>query len=90
LIPEVGLKARLDREVYLSMTESLENLGVELCGKRRESDHYYNSKYRDFRTTDEALRVREYPDNNGATSVFLACKGPKLDNRSIGKGMKYV
>jgi len=80
---EVELKARLDQEVYLNMPERLEKLGAKSCGRCQESDRYYNSKYRDFRTTDEALRIRKYMDGDGTTSVFLTYKGPKLDSHSI-------
>ncbi len=40
-------------------------------------DVYYNHPTRDFRNTDEALRIR-----NSRQGLTLTYKGPKLDNRS--------
>jgi adenylate cyclase class 2 len=52
--------------------------GLSACGARRgetlvEADHYYNAPDRDFRRTDEALRLRRVGAKNVATY-----KGPKL------------
>lgn len=49
----------------------------------RETDIYFNGNDRDFRRTDEALRlrsVRHLPDGGGA--CLLTYKGPKLDRVS--------
>ncbi|NLA37896.1 MAG: class IV adenylate cyclase, partial [Methanomicrobiales archaeon] len=55
------LRARLSRQ------------GVRMTAKQQERDVYYNAPNRDFRETDEALRVR-YDD----TGVTLTYKGPKI------------
>ena len=42
--------------------------------ERQECDQYFNAPDRDFRQTDEALRIRQVLDN-----VTLTYKGPKRD-----------
>jgi len=51
---------------------------AETC---REEDVYYNGVGRDFRETDEALRLRSHA-RSGETETLLTYKGAKQDGRS--------
>ena len=44
-------------------------------------DVYYNAPHKDFGETDEALRIREIPENSNKR-IILTYKGAKLDNLS--------
>ncbi|KUO86543.1 MAG: hypothetical protein AT709_07990 [Caldivirga sp. MG_3] len=46
-------------------------------GSNVEEDHYFNHPCRDFRSTDEAVRVRVY----GSGRVTVTYKGPRLGVR---------
>ncbi|MGL6095981.1 MAG: class IV adenylate cyclase [Fimbriiglobus sp.] len=48
--------------------------GAVLAGTREDVDHYFNAPDRDFRQTDEAVRLRRIGPSN-----FLTYKGPKRD-----------
>ncbi len=76
----------IEAEIKLKIV-SLEALCEKLtvCGfaageHLKESDIYFNSPSRDFRKTDEALRIRTSTDQATGESVSLInYKGPKLD-----------
>ncbi|SHJ86796.1 class IV adenylate cyclase [Hespellia stercorisuis] len=60
--------------------QKLQRIGF-LAGRRvEESDVYFNSTLRDFRKTDEALRIRSCDKGRRA---FLTYKGPKVDAVSM-------
>ncbi|HEV8061251.1 MAG TPA: class IV adenylate cyclase [Gemmataceae bacterium] len=64
---------------YLAPSEGdferqLGSLGAGFVTERQESDRYFNAPDRDFRQTDEALRIREV-----GSAVKLTYKGPKRD-----------
>ncbi|NON63423.1 class IV adenylate cyclase, partial [Acidianus sp. RZ1] len=74
----------IEREVKLKLTNKnieqiLEKLKSEgyTIDKEVERDIYLNGEYRDFRKTDEALRLRI--TNKGAELTY---KGPKMSVRS--------
>ncbi len=52
----------------------LEALGAQFAPEHEETDVYFNHPSRDFRETDEALRIRRRGPWNGVTY-----KGPKVD-----------
>jgi len=80
---EVELKVRLDEEEVLDLPDKLKKLGFTRYGKVEEIDTYFNGIDRDFRETDEALRVRESIDlDKGSTKYYLTYKGPKIDRIS--------
>ena len=78
---EIELKAALDGVDAAALVERLSALGFSLAYKCRETDAYYNGVDRDFRATDEALRVREH-EQGGRVDARLTYKGPKTDPRS--------
>ncbi len=66
---EVEVKFKADRGVE----EKIKEIAKFVCEKVEE-DVYYNSPVRDFRESDEALRIRR--DSEG---VKITYKGPKID-----------
>jgi adenylate cyclase class 2 len=66
---EVELKARADTE---KIKETLLRKGAHFIASEREEDLYFNHPARDYRVTDEALRIRSSGDK-----CFLTYKGPK-------------
>ena len=78
---EIELKAALTGVDVPALAGRLAALGFLLSYECRESDTYYNGVDRDFRKTDEALRVREH-EQDGRVDARLTYKGPKTDARS--------
>ena len=70
---EVEVKARCDPEVV----DKILAMGAVLKGTEHHHDIYFNSPDRDFRRTDEALRIRIKEEG-----ARLTYKGPKLDMRT--------
>ncbi len=68
---EVEVKFRV-RDVK-SLVNRLRGFATHI-GSNVEEDHYFNHPCRDFRSTDEAVRVRVY----GSGKVTVTYKGPRL------------
>lgn len=80
---EVELKAALTAEQSVSLPARLEEMGFTGKSCLRETDIYWNGCDRDFRKTDEALRLRSVEDLHTHTGeALLTYKGPKQDGRS--------
>lgn len=71
---EIEIKARAQHE---TVRKKLINMGAIAVETEKHLDIYYNSPYRDFCTTDEALRIRSV---NGKS--ILTYKGKKIDTVS--------
>lgn len=67
---EVEVKARAKPETL----ERIKALGANFLKEENHIDIYFNSSIRDFRKTDEALRIRIKEEG-----ARLTYKGPKLD-----------
>jgi len=67
---EVEVKARAKPDTK----EMIEALGAVYAGTEHQHDIYFNSPLKDFRTSDEALRIRIKEEG-----PRLTYKGPKLD-----------
>ncbi len=84
---EVEQKFRVsDQNEFLRYTNWVTPLLVEfhngvVCDPLEETDCYYNHPGRDFRKTDEALRLRTRTIN-GTEELFITYKGPKLDTQT--------
>lgn len=80
---EVELKAALTAAQALTLPARLTAMGFAPAETLRETDLYFNGTQRNFRTTDEALRLRrcQNPDT-GETVSLVTYKGPKRDGRS--------
>ena len=72
---EIEIKVKIDNKDEI--IEKLKKLGFKFIKKKFQEDIYFNGSNRDFKKTDEALRIR---DDNG--TFFITYKGPKLDNVS--------
>lgn len=59
------------------MAEKLQSIGARFAGKAWQDDLYFQHPQRDFRQTDEALRLRRDGDETCVTY-----KGPKVDGIS--------
>ncbi len=81
---EVELKVSIDRKDIPKFKDNLEKLGFKLVKRQIEEDLYFNGIDRDFRKTDEALRVRKTVnlDDDKDISYKITYKGPKLDKIS--------
>ena len=80
---EVELKASLAGMSAGALSDRALELGFLPAERVRETDVYFNGPGRDFRRTDEALRLRSVqvlPD--GPWESLLTYKGPKLDRVS--------
>ncbi len=53
----------------------VEGLGGRCCGSESHVDSYFNHPLKDFRQTDEALRIRE-----SNPSIQITYKGPRADS----------
>lgn len=81
---EVELKVSLADLSTDQIRDSAEKIGFQVKKRLREIDMYFNGNERDFRDTDEALRLRSCQDlsNGGPAQVFITYKGPKQDKVS--------
>jgi len=68
---EIEVKERIDD--FDDMGGRLDELGAEFQGMESHVDIYFNHPRKDFRRTDEALRVRKTDGR-----CFLVYKGPKI------------
>ena len=71
---EAEVKLRLDAARRERLLASLRGMGALLLGEHRQEDEYFAHPSRDFRATDEALRLRE-----SGGRLRITYKGPKLD-----------
>lgn len=70
---EVEVKAKTHPEIK----KKLELIGAQKIRKEKQEDIYFNAPHKNFKTTDEALRIRKTP-----SKAFLTYKGPKIDEKS--------
>lgn len=73
---EVELKVEVKNPQRLE--QLLKSLGARFEGEAQQLDIYYSAPHRDFKFTDEALRLRRSSHNSEA-ECYLTYKGPKLD-----------
>ena len=72
---ELEMKAKIDKYTRGRIDQILRK--AEFLEEKVEEDTYFSSPIRDFKETDEALRVRYSGEN-----AILTYKGPKLDKLS--------
>ncbi len=77
---EVEIKYRLECYKLPEFEEKLRKAGFTPVEERYEEDLYFNSPVRDFKQSDEALRLRK--EVNGKERVKLTYKGKKIDSRT--------
>ncbi len=72
---EIEIKAYCDD--HLSLINRLISIGGKFLKRSEERDRYFNHPSRDFKETDEALRIRKRGDD-----LILTYKGPKQPGRA--------
>ena len=83
---EVEFKASLAGLAPERLEAARQALGFVPAAGLREVDTYYNGRDRDFRKTDEALRLRSCTRlPSGPAESLLTYKGPKLDQVSSAR-----
>lgn len=75
---EIELKASVGSMAPTELEQRMQAAGFSFRQGCLEWDTYYNAPDRDFKKTDEALRIREHRTPEGA-KVLVTYKGPKLD-----------
>jgi adenylate cyclase, class 2 len=76
---EVEVKARVTD--FHEVKKKLSQMGVLKVKTESQEDIYYNAPHRDFAQTDEALRIRKIPHDDGY-EIILTYKGAKMDDVS--------
>lgn len=76
---EIEIKAKITNPKMAF--EKINDIGGEYSHTEIQRDIYFNGENRDFRKTDEALRIREIPDGDDFINI-LTFKGPKLDSET--------
>ena len=80
---EAELKASLGELTAEQIAERAREMGFLPEKELRETDVYFNGTERDFRRTDEALRLRSVSHSpDGPRESLVTYKGPKLDRVS--------
>ena len=81
---EVELKASLEGFSPEEIQKKAQDIGFRMKNELREIDMYFNGNDRDFRVTDEALRLRSCQDLTKGTpaQVLITYKGAKQDSVS--------
>lgn len=83
---EAEIKASLAGVSAEVLLERAGSMGFRPAAQLRETDVYFNGNDRDFRRTDEALRLRRVQTlPGGAEESLLTYKGPKLDQVSSAR-----
>ena len=76
---EVEIKAKIQN--HKKALEKIMDIGGKYSHTEIQRDIYFNGESRDFRDTDEALRIREIPVGDDF-KLILTYKGPKLDSQT--------
>jgi adenylate cyclase class 2 len=82
---EIEVKARVND--FLEIKKKLNEIGALKIKNEHQKDNYFNAPHKDFGETDEALRIREIPEDSGIR-LILTYKGPKMDD--ISKTRKEI
>lgn len=76
---EVEVKAHVTD--FRDIKSHLKEIGAKYDKSEHQEDVYFNAPHRDYAMTDEALRIREIPGDEGSRYI-LTYKGAKLDDES--------
>jgi len=76
---EVEVKAHVTD--FKPIRDKLSQIGARTAKFEHQEDLYFNAPHRDFRKTDEALRIRKVI-REGRMKIVLTYKGAKLDETS--------
>lgn len=76
---EIEIKAKIDDKN--DALNKIKSLGATYSHSEEQEDIYFNAPDKDYRETDEALRIRLVPTDNEIKKI-LTYKGPKIDSKS--------
>lgn len=76
---EIEIKAKINDPKRAF--EKIQEIGGVYSHTEIQRDIYFNGENKDFKKTDEALRIREIPDGDDFINI-LTFKGPKLDSET--------
>lgn len=76
---EVEIKAKI--EDHVSIYEKIKEMGGVYSHSEKQHDIYFNGEHKNFKESDEALRIREIPEGNDLKRI-LTYKGPKLNKET--------
>jgi adenylate cyclase class 2 len=76
---EVEVKAHVTD--FKDIEAKLSRIGAERLKTEHQKDIYFNAPHKDYAQTDEALRIRKIPEEDGSKFI-LTYKGAKLDDDS--------
>ncbi|RAP43672.1 class IV adenylate cyclase [uncultured Methanosphaera sp.] len=76
---EVEMKAKINDKV--KTLEKIKEIGGTYSHTEKQHDIYFNAPDKNFKETDEALRIREIPEDDDFKRI-LTYKGPKIDPKS--------
>ncbi|MBE6485453.1 MAG: class IV adenylate cyclase [Methanosphaera stadtmanae] len=76
---EIEIKAKITNPKIAF--EKIQEIGGVYSHTEIQRDIYFNGENKDFKKTDEALRIREIPDGDDFINI-LTFKGPKLDSKT--------
>jgi adenylate cyclase class 2 len=76
---EVEVKAHVSD--FKAVKKRLAEIGAVEHKFEHQEDIYFNAPHKDFAKTDEALRIREIPKQDGS-DIILTYKGAKMDGKS--------
>lgn len=77
---EVEIKAKIEDNI--KAYEKIKEIGGVYSHSEKQHDIYFNGENKDFKKSDEALRIREIPDENDDLKRILTYKGPKLNTET--------
>ena len=76
---EVEIKAKIDDKN--DALNKINSLGATYSHSEEQEDIYFNAPDKDYKQTDEALRIRLIPTDDEIKKI-LTYKGPKIDSES--------
>lgn len=85
---EIELKAQYDSSKRLDLEQYLKEQGFQDVCSFTQQDEYFNHPERDFRITDEALRIRREQHAGKAAYCSLTYKGPNTSH--IGQSRREL
>lgn len=85
---EIELKAQYDSSKRPDLEQYLKEQGFQEVCSFNQQDEYFNHPERDFRTTDEALRLRREQHAGKAAYCSLTYKGPNTSH--IGQSRREL
>lgn len=85
---EIELKAQYDTSKRPELEQHLKEQGFQEIRAFTQQDEYFNHPKRDFKKTDEALRIRREQHNDGTSHCCITYKG--ANDSHIGQSRREL